>query len=325
MIGKKILITGGTGFIGSHLTERLLELGAKVSVLARMNSTANLGWLTLIKHDNLNIIFGDINDLEGVEEAVKGHDIVFHLASIISIPYSYIRVNEVFSTNLNGTLNVLKAAKKNGISRLVYVSSSEVYGSAIYTPINETHPLQGQSPYSASKIAAEKAVESFYKSYNLPAVIVRPFNTYGPRQSLRAVIPTIIKQVLWNEIIALGALDTKRDFTYVSDTVSGIISCGKVVGIDGEVINLGAGDTITIGKLVEIILNIKSCKKNIVERQDKFRPIKSEVQCLLSDNSKAKLMLDWGPQIQFLEGLSKTISWLEENKHYCIQQNINFI
>lgn len=323
---KKVLVTGATGFIGSHLTEYLVNQGADVTVMARMNSTCHVGWIEpLVKMGKVKVCYADIQDEQGVESAVSGHEIVYHLAAIISIPYSYLRPNETTRVNHVGTLNVLNAANKNRVNRVVMVSSSEVYGSAQYTPIDEAHPLQGQSPYSASKIAAEKACESYYKSFETPVVTVRPFNTYGPRQSVRAVIPTIIGQVLFSNELHLGALDTERDFTFVEDTVRGIALCGIAPNIAGEVINLGYGRTIKVGELCDKILHIAGSKLSVTVDPAKLRPEKSEVRCLLSNRMKAEKLLNWKPEIGFDEGLKQTIEWLRENPSYFEKRLLHFI
>ena len=324
--GKKILVTGATGFIGSSLTEYLVRMGAEVSVLVRMNSSCHLGWIEpLAAKKQIRLEYGDIQDAQGVEQSVKGHQIVYHLAAAISIPYSYMRPNEVAMINHTGTMNVLNAVNRFGVERLVMTSSSEVYGSAQYTPIDESHPLQGQSPYSASKIAAEKACESYYKSFETPVVVVRPFNTYGPRQSMRAVIPTIIGQVLYSDTLSLGSLDTERDFTFVEDTVKGIALCGVTPCIEGEVINLGYGRTIKIRELVERVLRLTNSSVSILCDEEKVRPEKSEVRCLLSNREKAKLLLDWEPRIDFDDGLQKTINWLMQYQAHFEKRNLEFV
>jgi len=323
---KKVLITGATGFIGSHLTEYLVNQEALVTVMVRMNSTAHLGWLEpLVKAKKIKVCYADIQDPQGVDEAIAGNEIVYHLAAIISIPYSYLRPNEVTSTNHSGTVNVLNAANRHKIQRVVMVSSSEVYGSAQYTPIDEHHPLQGQSPYSASKIAAEKVCESYFKSFETPVVTVRPFNTYGPRQSVRAVIPTIIGQVLFSEELRLGSLETERDFTYVADTAKGIALCGIVGGIEGEIINLGYGRTIKVGELCDKILQLTGSSVSVITDQSKIRPEKSEVTCLLSNREKAYKKLNWQPEVGFEEGLQHTIAWLKDNRPFFDKRLLDFI
>src|SRR4030043_1636927 len=285
-LGKNVLVTGAGGCIASHLVEYLLGAGAQVRAFVRYNSRGEVGYLREIKEQtHLEVIAGDLRDFDAIDQATKGVEIVFHLGALISIPYSYYHPVEVVESNINGTLNVLMACRKHNINKLVHTSSSEVYGTAISVPIDETHPLQGQSPYSASKIGADKLVESFYLSFALPAVIVRPFNTYGPRQSARAVIPTIISQALTRDVIQLGNLNTRRDFTYVEDTVHGFTLAAQADGINENVINLGTGSDVAIGDLAnQIILMIGHPVRIELDRQ-RLRPEKSEVMRLISDNS----------------------------------------
>jgi dTDP-glucose 4,6-dehydratase len=312
--GKPVLVTGAGGFISSHLVEYLLAAGARVRAFVRYNSRGDAGFLKEIKdRAHLQIIAGDLRDNDAVAQAVKGVEVVFHLGALISIPYSYYHPVEVVETNVNGTLNVLIASRMYGVARLVHTSTSEVYGTAITVPISESHPLQGQSPYSASKIGADKLVESFYCAYSLPVVTVRPFNTYGPRQSARAVIPTIISQALTRQVVRLGNLDTRRDFTYVEDTVSGFTKAAEASGIEGEVINLGTGVEVTIGELADMIFRIIGRQVRIECEDQRLRPEKSEVMRLLSDNSLAKLRLGWQPEVTLEVGLLKTIQWIEQH------------
>ena len=313
-LGKNVLVTGASGFIASHLVEYLLGAGAQVRAFVRYNSRGEVGYLREIKEQtHLEVIAGDLRDFDAIDQAIKGVEIVFHLGALISIPYSYYHPVEVVESNINGTLNVLMACRKHNINKLVHTSSSEVYGTAISVPIDETHPLQGQSPYSASKIGADKLVESFYLSFALPAVIVRPFNTYGPRQSARAVIPTIISQALTRDVIQLGNLTTRRDFTYVEDTVHGFTLAAQADGINGNVINLGTGSDVAIGDLAnQIILMIGRPVRIELDRQ-RLRPEKSEVMRLISDNSLARDKLNWRPLVSLEQGLSKTIQWIKQN------------
>ena len=313
---EKILITGAGGFIGSHLVVKLVELGSEVRAMVRYNSRNEWGLLEQAPHEiikAIEIIPGDLRDPNCVQQTVKDRNIIFHLGAIISIPYSYQNPNEVVETNVMGTLNILNAARENSITKLIHTSSSEVYGTAQYVPIDESHPLQGQSPYSASKIAADKLVDSFHLSYELPVGIVRPFNTYGPGQSSRAVIPTIIMQALENESIRLGSLYPTRDFTYVEDTVNGFIKAAESPNIIGEVVNLGVGMDVSIGDLVGKILRLIGRELKVFSDHQRIRPTKSEVERLLSNNSKAKSLIGWSPQVDLDEGLNYTIEWIKKN------------
>lgn len=315
--GKRILVTGAGGFIGSHLTETLANLGADVRAFVRYNSRNDPGLLSLLPMETLQLVEiypGDLHDLEAVTAACADMDILFHLGALIAIPYSYVHPAEVVYTNILGTLNVLMAARSCQVSRVVHTSSSEVYGTALRTPIDEAHPLQGQSPYSASKIGADKIAESFYRSFDLPVVTLRPFNTYGPRQSARAVIPTIISQVLKKSEIYLGNLEASRDLTYVSDTVAGFLCAGEVEGIEGQTFNLGVGQEISIGKLAEEIINLVGKPVSIHIDPQRIRPAKSEVHRLLSDNRLAEEQLGWQPKVELREGLRKTIEWVGKNQ-----------
>jgi len=307
-------VTGAGGFIASHLVETLVREGARVRAFVRYNSRGDPGLLTLLDPDvkaKVEIVAGDLRDPDAVQAAVQGCNTVFHLGALIAIPYSYLHPVEVVETNVMGTLNVLLAARAHGVTRLVHTSTSEVYGTARRVPMDETHPLQGQSPYSASKIGADKLAESFYCTYSLPVVTVRPFNTYGPRQSARAVIPTIISQALSRDEIRLGSLDTYRDFTFVSDTVSGFLRAALTDGVEGEVFNLGTGSEVSVGELAERVLRILGRNQPIVQEDQRKRPEKSEVMRLLSDNTKARERLGWSPQVGLDEGLSKVIEWIQ--------------
>ncbi len=315
--GKKVLVTGAGGFIGSHLVESLLAQGALVRAFIRYTSRNEAGFLQNVSGiPELEILAGDLTDESAVDGAVEGMEIVFHLGALISIPYSYQHPRQVVTSNVIGTLNVLMACRRHGTQRLVHTSTSEVYGTARHVPIDEEHPLQGQSPYSASKIGADKLVESFHCAYDLPAVTVRPFNTYGPRQSARAVIPTIISQALNRETIHLGNLDSKRDFTYVSDTVAGFELAALAEGVEGEVFNLGTGTEVSIGELAEMILQIVDRQVPIELDEQRLRPEKSEVDRLLSDNSYARRRLDWQPQVSLEDGLRKTVDWIAEHPEF---------
>jgi NAD dependent epimerase/dehydratase len=311
--GKKVLVTGAGGFIASHLVERLVSEGAQVRAFTRYNSRNDVGMLRLVPPDvfsELEVVLGDLRDVEAVRSAVRGVDTVFHLGALIAIPYSYVHPREVIETNVMGTVNVLMAARDFDVRRVVHTSTSEVYGTAQYTPIDEAHPLQGQSPYSASKIAADKIAESFYRSFNLPVVTLRPFNTYGPRQSTRAVIPTIITQVLTRDVVKLGSLDPSRDFTFVKDTAKGFICIAEADNVLGEEINLGNDNTIRIGDLVEKIFGIIGKSPEVVTDSQRIRPGKSEVMRLWASNNKAKKMIGWEPRISLDEGLRLTIEWI---------------
>lgn len=311
--GKRVLVTGAGGFIGSQLVETLALNGADVRAFVRYNSRGDAGSLRQLSADifrELDVVAGDLRDTAAVDRAVRGVDFVFHLGAIISIPYSYKHPMETAETNFMGTLNVLLACLSHGVERLIHTSTSEVYGTAQFTPMDESHPLQGQSPYSASKIGADKLVESFYRSYNLPAATVRPFNTYGPRQSARAVIPTIITQSLTEDRIYLGNLEARRDFTYVRDTVDGFIRAAEAEGILGQELNLGTGEDISIGELATRIIRLVGRPVEIVTESERMRPEKSEVMRLLSDNGLARRILDWEPAYSLEDGLRETIAWI---------------
>lgn len=310
-----VLVTGAGGFIGSRLVRRLVEQGARVRAFVRYNSRADFGLLKQLPAQTLaqlEIIAGDLRDAHALALAAKGVELVFHLGALISIPYSYLHPDEVVESNILGTLNVLQACRTHGC-RLVHTSTSEVYGSALTVPISEEHPLQGQSPYSASKIGADKLVESFYRAYGVQAVTVRPFNTYGPGQSARAVIPTIITQALTQDVIQLGNLEAKRDFTYLDDTVDGFIKAGEAQGVQAETFNLGSGTEISIGELADLVIRLVGKPVKIALDTGRLRPQASEVTRLLSDNSKARHQLGWQPQTSLLDGLSHTIAWIAEH------------
>ncbi len=317
---KKVLVTGSAGFIGSHLVESLVQSGYDVRAFVHYNSGNKIGWLSSLSKEILSEIElypGDIRDAERVTNAGKKIDTILHLAALIAIPYSYTSVRSYVETNVIGTLNVLESARNNGINRLIHTSTSEVYGSAQYVPIDEKHPQIGQSPYSASKIGADKLAESYFKSFGTPVTIIRPFNTYGPRQSNRAVIPTIISQALLGNEIKLGIRDTTRDFSYVADTVSGFIAAIKVAKIEGETINLGTGYDVTVEHIVGLVSQILGKDLSIQVEQSRFRPMNSEVNQLQSCNLKARELLDWNPksegEIGLIEGLRNTINWFKES------------
>jgi dTDP-glucose 4,6-dehydratase len=319
----KIVVTGADGFIGSHLTEALVTAGYDVKAFVLYNSFNSWGWLDRCSDDikgKFEVFSGDIRDTNGVREAVKGCDAVIHLAALIAIPYSYYSPETYIDTNIKGTLNILQAAKEFKIRRLIHTSTSEVYGTAKFVPITEDHPLQGQSPYSASKIGADQLANSFFTSFELPVVTVRPFNTYGPRQSARAVIPTIITQIAngKNEI-KLGAISPTRDFNYIKDTVDGFIAALDSKNGLGEVINLGSNYEVSIGETAEIIAEVMNANIKIINDEQRHRPKESEVERLWADNTKAKELFGWEPRYGNREGLSKglgeTAKWFLDSKN----------
>jgi len=315
--GKKVLITGADGFIGSHLTGELAGLGAKVRAFIFYNSFGKWGWIddispSLLKQ--IKVFYGDVRDPNRVIEAVKGQDIVFHLASLIGIPYSYQAPDSYVETNVKGTLNVLNACRSSKVKCMIHTSTSEVYGTAQYVPIDEKHPLQPQSPYSASKIAADNLALSYYYSFGLPVSILRPFNTFGPRQSARAVIPTIISQIYSGQkIIELGDLTPTRDLNYVKNTANAFIKLAESKDVKGEVFNVGSGREISIKDLVELIIKITGKKVKVVSKKERLRPKKSEVKRLLSDSSKIMQRCDWKPAVSLEEGLEITCKWIKDN------------
>ena len=311
------LVTGSDGFIGSHLTEELVRQGNKVKAFIYYNSFNTWGWLDTLPKEILNeieVFSGDIRDPNGVREAMKGIDTVYHLAALIAIPFSYHSPDSYVDTNIKGTLNVLQAGRDLGTKRILVTSTSEVYGTAKYVPIDEKHPYQGQSPYSATKIGADRLTESFYRSFNMPITIVRPFNTYGPRQSARAVIPTIITQLLsGKEELELGALSPTRDFNYVKDTVNGFMEIAKSNKAIGEEINIATQKEISIGQLAQELIRQINPKAKIICDEQRLRPEKSEVNRLLGSNEKIKRLTSWEPKYSFEEGLSETIEFLKNN------------
>lgn len=315
---KKVLVTGADGFIGSHLTERLLREGIQTRAFVYYNSFNSWGWLDDLPAElkkELNVFAGDIRDPHAVKDAVRGCDIVFHLAALVSIPFSYCSPDAFVATNIRGTLNVLQVARELQIEKVVHTSTSEVYGTAQFVPITEEHPLNGQSPYAASKIGADQMALSFYRTYGTPVAIARPFNTYGPRQSARAVIPTIITQIANGQRkIKLGALEPTRDFTYVSDMVSGLIAVAESDQSVGEIIQLGSNFEISIGETARLIAEMMDAEITLLMDPERLRPEKSEVWRLWADNSKAKKLTGWEPQYGgkegFKEGLAHTIRWL---------------
>jgi dTDP-glucose 4,6-dehydratase len=312
--GRTVLVTGAGGFIGSHLAERLAMLGADVRTLVRYTSTGRWGWLdqSPVKAD-LEVVLGDIRDFFSVREAMRGREVVFHLAALIGIPYSYQAPQSYLHTNIEGTLNVLQAARELETDRVICTSTSEVYGSAQYVPIDENHPLQGQSPYSASKIAADKLAESYFRSFGTPVTIVRPFNTYGPRQSARAVIPTIITQALSGTEVRLGSLTPTRDFNFVSDTIKGFIAAASSEQAVGKVINLGSGAEVSVQELGSTIGDLLGKKLTLIAEDQRIRPENSEVERLCADAAKARQLLGWTSSVSLEDGLRQTIAWVEEN------------
>lgn len=310
-----MLVTGAGGFIASHLVERLVQVGASVRALVRYQSMGSWGWLDRSSvRDQIDVVAGDVTDRDCVYEAMQDVDVVFHLAALIAIPYSYHAPESYVHTNIVGTLNVLQAVRARGIARLVHTSTSEVYGTACYSPIDELHPLQGQSPYSASKIGADKLAEAFNLSFDVPVVTVRPFNTFGPRQSARAVVPTIITQCLVGETVRLGSLHPERDLNYVSNVVEGFLKAATVPIALGKTINLGSGYAISIEELATLIARLIGRSIVIESDQRRIRPVGSEVDRLLADNSRARDLLGWEPRVSLEQGLKDTIKWFEDNQ-----------
>ena len=313
----KILVTGAEGFIGSHLSELLVKEGYDVRAMVQYNSFNNWGWIDTFDEkikNKLDIFLGDVRDPNGVKEAMKGCDAVFHLAALIAIPYSYHSPDMYVDTNIKGTLNILQAARDLNTKRILVTSTSEVYGTAQYVPIDEKHPYQGQSPYSATKIGADRLSESFYRSFNLPVTIVRPFNTYGPRQSARAVIPTIITQLLaGKKEIKLGSLEPTRDFNYVKDTARGFLEIYRSDNTIGEEINIATQSEVSIGDLANELIRQINPEARIICDEVRVRPEKSEVERLLGSNEKIKALTDWYPRYTLQEGLKETIEFLRNN------------
>lgn len=313
---KQILVTGADGFIGSHLTEMLLKKGYRVRALSQYNSFNFWGWLEGIQNENLEILSGDVRDPHFCKTITKGIDTVFHLAALIAIPYSYIAPDSYVDTNVKGTLNICQAAKENGVKKVIHTSTSEVYGTARYVPIDEAHPLQPQSPYSASKIGADAMAMSFYNTFNLPVVTVRPFNTYGPRQSARAVIPSIITQIAAGaKEIKLGDLTPTRDFNYVLDTCRGFIELSECEAAVGQTVNIGSNYEISVGDTVELIKKIMKSDVKITTDSARIRPAGSEVFRLWCDNTKINYLTGFKPQFSIEQGLEETIKWFTQKEN----------
>jgi NAD dependent epimerase/dehydratase len=312
--GRQVLVTGAGGFIGSHLTERLAEAGASVRALVHYNGLGSWGWLDESEvKGGIEVVPGDLCDQGSVRQAMEEIEIVFHLAALIGIPYSYHAPASYVRTNIEGTLNVLQSAREVDVQRIIHTSTSEAYGTAQYVPIDEKHPLQGQSPYSATKIGADKLAEAFHLSFGLPVVTVRPFNTFGPRQSARAVIPTIITQCLKESVVHLGNLSPTRDLNYVSNIVDGFMLAAATPEGIGRTINLGSGREISIGDLAKLIIRLVGRSVDIETEQRRARPDKSEVQRLLADSSLAQTLLGWEPAVSLEEGLEHTIQWVKQH------------
>lgn len=313
--GRRVVVTGADGFIGSHLTEALANAGADVVAFVQYNPFGRWGWLSNSPiEDQVTILPGDIRDMGRVEEAVKGADTVFHLAALIGIPYSYVAPESYVQTNVNGSYNVGQASLRADVRRMVHTSTSEVYGTARTVPISETHPLQPQSPYSASKIGGDMMVLSLHNSFELPAVVARPFNTFGPRQSTRAVIPTVITQLLRGESeLRLGDISPTRDFNYVTDTVNGFLALGACDEAIGQVVNIGTGTEISVGDTVKLLIKITGVDAKIITDESRIRPAGSEVHRLLADNTKITKLTNWSPKYSVEDGLRETVAWTREN------------
>lgn len=313
---RRVLVTGAGGFIGSHLTERLARDGAQVRALVHYNSRNDWGHLEFLPAEiqaSIEVITGDIQDPFAVRKAVSGCDTVFHLSSLIAIPFSYVAPQSYVATNINGALNVMQAALDESVEKVVHTSTSECYGTALYVPIDEKHPLQGQSPYSASKIGADMIAESYYRSFNLPVATIRPFNTFGPRQSARAFIPNVIVQALSRNTIRVGSLHPTRDMNFVADTVEGFVAAARSPKSVGEVINIGSGREISMVELANLIISLTGSKAELVSESARIRPENSEVERLLCDNAKAMELLDWTPKHSLEEGLKATIAYIDAN------------
>jgi dTDP-glucose 4,6-dehydratase len=316
MASETVLVTGAGGFIGSHLVEALVREGQRVRAFVRYNGRADAGSLRHVPADvraDVELVFGDLRDAQAVLEAARGVEAIYHLGALIGIPYSYVHPRETVDSNVTGTLNVLDAARERGVARVVHASTSEVYGTAQTVPIGEEHPLQGQSPYSASKIGADMLAESYHRAFGVPVVTIRPFNTYGPRQSMRAVIPTVAVQALRGDVVRLGSLTPTRDLSFVSDTVDGFLRAGRTPGIEGRVMNLARDEEISIGALAEKIVAIVGRPVRIETEPARLRPAPSEVMRLRGDSTLARRLLGWAPDVSLEEGLRRTVAWVREN------------
>ena len=316
LAGQAVLVTGAGGFIGSHLTETLVRRGARVRAFLRYNSRGDRGLLDLLPAEMLasvDVRFGDLRDADMVRRVADGVDTIFHLGALIAIPYSYVSPRDVVDTNVGGTLNILEAARTNAVSRVIQTSTSEVYGTAQYVPIDEAHPLQGQSPYAASKIGADQLAESFHRSFDVPVAIVRPFNTYGPRQSARAIVPTIVSQALTGETLRLGSLTPTRDLLYVADTAEGFCAVAECDAAVGRTVNLGTGRAVSIGDLVATVGQVLGRRLDVVEDEQRIRPTRSEVQRLMANASLARQLCGWEARVSLEDGLRLVVEWLREN------------
>jgi NAD dependent epimerase/dehydratase len=318
MQGRKALVTGAGGFIGSHLVERLVRDGAQVRALCRYNSRNEHGaldWLSPEVTAEVDVQLGELRDLESVTRAVESVEVVFHLGAQIAIPYSYVNARDYFETNVLGSLNVAQAALAHGVQRVVHTSTSEVYGTAQTVPITEEHPLEAQSPYAASKIGADKLMDSFHRSHDLPVVVLRPFNTYGPRQSARAVIPTIISQALAGPVVRLGSTDTRRDLTFAEDTAAGFVAAATASeAAVGRTVQLGTGESVSIGEIVDLIGDLLGTALEVQTDAARVRPEASEVRVLVSDPSRARELVGWEPAVPLRDGLERTVRWIEANQ-----------
>jgi NAD dependent epimerase/dehydratase len=314
--GVRVVVTGAGGFIGSHLIERLVRSGAEATAYLRYNSRSERGLIDSCAEEvrtHIQVVFGDLRDADSVRRTLRGAEVVFHLGALVGIPYSYESPRQYVDVNVVGTLNVLEAVHEGEVPRLVHTSTSEVYGTPVYTPIDEKHPLQGQSPYSATKIGADKIVESFWRTYDLPVATLRPFNTYGPRQSARAILPTIIRQALTQSTIRLGSLEPIRDMNFVSDTVDGFLGIARCDAAIGKVVNVGSGRGLNVGEMVEGVGKVLGKKLHVVTEAQRVRPPNSEIEALIADSSQARQLFGWRPRTTFEEGLRATIDWFAAN------------
>lgn len=325
-IGKRVLVTGADGFIGSHLVEALLGRGYRVRALCLYNSFNSWGWLEGCQHPGLEVVMGDVRDSAFCREITKGIDVVYHLAALIAIPYSYVAPQSYVDTNVSGTLNMLQAVRDNNVGRIVVTSTSEVYGTALSVPIAETHPRQAQSPYSATKMAADALAMSFYNAFSTPVVIARPFNTYGPRQSARAIIPSIISQIASGKrVIEVGDLRPTRDFNFVEDTCRGFIALGETPGIEGREINIATGTEISMGDTFDTIARLMDSDVEFRVAKERLRPSSSEVFRLCGDNTLIKSLTDWRPRVTFDEGLRRTIDWFTDGNNLARYKTDRFV